>query len=86
MGKLLLSPGRRKICAGYIKRFRNFSLICLAGMLLHMLLQTCRHNFLDRIEVCMRAVKIHTWKELVEQTEIAEKLTKKFEPSVPKNK
>ena len=34
----------------------------------------------------MRAVKAHTWKELVEQAEIVEKLVKKFEPSVPKNK
>jgi len=34
----------------------------------------------------MGAVKAHTWKELVEQPEIAEKLAKKFEPSVLKNK
>ena len=34
----------------------------------------------------MEAVKAHTWKELVEQAEIAEKSAKKFEPSVPKNK
>ena len=34
----------------------------------------------------MRAVKAHTWKELVEQAEIAEKLAKEFEPSVPKNR
>jgi len=34
----------------------------------------------------MGAVKAHTWKELVEQAEIAKKSTKKFEPSVPKNK
>jgi len=34
----------------------------------------------------MGAVKAHTWKELVEQVEIAEKLAKKFEPSVSKHK
>ena len=28
----------------------------------------------------------HTWKKLVEQAKIAEKLAKKFEPFVPKNK
>ena len=31
-------------------------------------------------------VKAHMWKELVEQTEIAEKSAKKFKPLVPKNK
>ena len=51
-----------------------------------MLLQTCGHNFLDQVEVRMGAVKAHTWKELVEQAEIAEKLAKKFEPSTPKDK
>jgi len=70
----------------YIDRFYNLSLMCPAGMPLPMLLQTCRHNFLGRIEVRMGAVKAHTWKELVEQDEIAEKSAKKFEPSVPKNK
>ena len=34
----------------------------------------------------MGAVKNHTWKELVEQAEIAEKSAKKFEPSTPKGK
>jgi len=34
----------------------------------------------------MGAVKVHTWKELVEQEEIAEISATKFEPSVPKNK
>ena len=34
----------------------------------------------------MGAVKAHTWKELVEQTEIAEKSAKKFESSIPKGK
>ena len=52
----------------------------------HALLQTCMHNFLDQVEVCMGVVKAHTWKELVEQAEIAEKLAKKFEPSTPKSK
>jgi len=44
----------------YIERFHNLSLMCPAGMLLHMLLQTCRHNFLDRIEARMGAIKAHT--------------------------
>jgi len=43
------------------------------------------HNFLDRVKVRMRAIKAHTWKELVEQAEINEKSAKKFEPSVRKN-
>ena len=34
----------------------------------------------------MGAVKANTWKELVEQAEIAEKSAKKFEPSTPKGK
>jgi len=55
-------------------------------MLLPMLLQTCRHNFLDKVKINLRAVKAHTWKDLVEQAEIAEKLAKKFKLSVPKNK
>ena len=42
------------------------------------ILQTCRYNFLDQIEIHMGAVKAHTWKELVEQAEIAEKSAKKF--------
>jgi len=45
-----------------------------------------QHNFLDQVEIRMRAVKAHTWKELVEQAEIAEKSAKKFEPSTPKRK
>jgi len=60
----------------YIERFRNLSLLCPVGMSLSMSLQTCRHNFLDKVEVCMGAVKSHTWKELVEQAEIAEKSAK----------
>jgi len=60
--------------------------MCLAGMSVPMLLQTCRHNFLDQVEICMGAVKAHTWKELVEQAEIAEKSAKKFEPSISKGK
>jgi len=55
-------------------------------MLLSTLLQTCRHNFLDRIKVRIGGVKAYTWKKLVEQAEIAEKPAKKFEPSIPKNK
>ena len=63
----------------YIERFYNLSFMCLAGMPLPMLLQTCRHNFLDKVKVRMGAVKAHTWKELVEQADIAEKSAKKFE-------
>ena len=70
----------------YIERFCNLSLMCPAGTPLPILFQTCLRNFLDRVEVHMEAVKAHTWKELVEQVEIAEKSTKKFEPSVSKNK
>jgi len=63
----------------YIERFHNLSLLCPAGMPLLILLQTYRHNFVDKMEVRIGAVKTHTWKELVEQAEIAEKSTKKFE-------
>jgi len=63
----------------YIERFRNLSLMCPAGMSLPMLLQTCTHNFLDKVKVRMCTVKAHTWKELIEQAEIAEKSAKKFE-------
>jgi len=34
----------------------------------------------------MGSVKAQTWKELVEQAEIAEKSAKKFESSIPKGK
>ena len=37
-----------------------------------MLLQTCRHNFLDKVKVRIGAVKTHTGKELIEQAEAAE--------------
>jgi len=70
----------------YIERFRNPSLLFPIGMPLPMLLQTCRHNFLDKVKVCMGVVKAHTWKELDEQAEIAEESAKKFEPFVLKNK
>ena len=80
----LLSKGE-SVC-DYIERFRNLSLMCPVGMPLPMLLQTCRHNFLDQVEIRMGAVKAHTWKELVEQAEIAEKSAKKFEPSTLKSK
>jgi len=60
--------------------------MCPSGMSLSMLLQTCWHNFLDQVEIRMGAVKAHTWKELVDQAEIAEKSAKKFEPSIPKGK
>jgi len=54
-------------------------------MPLPMLLQTCRYNFHDKVEVRMGAVKAHTWKEFVEQAEITEKSAKKFESFTPKN-
>ena len=50
-----------------------------SGMPLPMLIQTYRYNFLDKVKVCMGAIKAHTWKELVEQAEITEKSAKKFE-------
>ena len=34
----------------------------------------------------MGSVKAHSWKELVEQAEIAEKSAKKVEPPAPKNR
>ena len=70
----------------YIERFRNLSLRCPFGMPLPMLLQICRHNFLDRVEIRMGAVRAYSWKELVKQAEIAEKSAKKLEPSIPKHK
>jgi len=70
----------------YIERLKNLSPMCPAGMPLLMLLQTCRHNFLDQVEIRMGAIKAHTWKELVEQAKIAEKSAKNFEPSTPKSK
>ena len=87
MDKLLstVQKKRESVC-DYIERFRNLSLTCSAGMPLLMLLQTCRHNFLDQVEIRMGAVKAHIWKELVEQAEIAEKSAKKFEPSTLKGK
>ena len=38
------------------------------------------------MEIRLGAIKAHTWKKLVEQAEIAEKMAKKFEPSVLENK
>ena len=70
----------------HIERFRNLALMCPAGMPLPMLLQICRHNFLDQVEIHMGAVKAYTWKELVEQAEIAKKLAKNFDSSTPKGK
>jgi len=54
--------------------------MCPGGMSLPMLLQTCWHNFLNRVKIHMGAVKADTWKELIEQAEKIEKLIKKFEP------
>jgi len=84
MNKLISTVQKKGESArDYIERFRNLSLMCPAGMSLPMLLQTCRYNFLDQVEIRMGAVKAHTLKELVEQAEIAEKSAKKFEPSMP---
>ena len=54
MDKLLSTVQKKgeSVC-DYIERFSNLSLMCLAGMPLPMLLQTCRHNFLDQVEVRM---------------------------------
>jgi len=70
----------------FIERFRNLSLLCPAGMPLSMLLQTSRHNFLDKVEDRMEVVKAHTWKELVEQPEVAETSANKLNPPASKAK
>ena len=87
MDKLLttVQKGREPV-REYIERFQNLSLMCPTGMPLPMLLQTCWHNFLDRVKIRMGAIKAHKWNELVEQDEIAEKSAKKFKPTVLKNK
>ena len=87
MNKLLstVQKGKESV-REYIERFHNLSLMCPTGMSLPVLLQTCRHNFLDRVKVRMGTVKAYTWKELVEQAEIVKKSAKKFELSMPKNK
>ena len=79
MDKLLSTVQKEgKSVRDYIERFCNLSLLCPANMSLPILLQTCRHNFLDKVKVLMGAVKTHTWKELIKQAEIAEKSAKKF--------
>jgi len=61
MDKLLSTVQKREESVrDYIERFCNLSLICSAGMPLTMLLQICRHNFLDKVKVLMGAVKAHT--------------------------
>jgi len=68
MDKLLSTVQKRgESVREYIERFRNLSLMCPAGMPLPMLLQTWRHNFLDKVEVRLGVVNAPTWKELVEQ-------------------
>jgi hypothetical protein len=87
MGTLLETKQTEKeSIKDFIERFRNLSLLCPPGMPLSMLLQTCRHNFLRRVERLMGSVKAHSWKELVEQAEIAEKSANREEPIVPKSK
>jgi hypothetical protein len=70
----------------FIERFRNISLLCPAGMPISMLLHTCKHNFLNRVENRMGAVKAHTWKELVGQAEQAEMTANKCDPPAQKPK
>ena len=85
MGKLLDTKQKSQgSVKDYIERFRNLSLLCPPGMPLNMLLQSCCHNFLTRIENRMGAVKAHTWKDLVEQAEIAEKSASRFDAAAPK--
>jgi len=70
MDKLLSKVQRKgEPVRDYIEKFRNLSLMCPAGMPLPMLLQICRHNFLNQVEICMGAVKAYTWKKLIEQAE-----------------
>jgi len=76
---------RRRICTGLHREVPQPFFYVPAGMPLPMLLQTCRHNFLDKVKIRMGAVKDHTWKELVEQADIAEKSAKKFESLTPKS-
>ena len=61
MDKLLSTVQRKgEFFRDYIERFKNLSLMYSAGMSLPMLLQTCKHNFLDQVEIRMGAVKAHT--------------------------
>ena len=61
MGKLLSAVQEGgEFVRDCIERFYNLSLMCPAGMSLPMLFQTCKHNFLDQVEVRMGAVKAHT--------------------------
>jgi len=60
MDKLLSTVQKKgESVRDYIERFRNISLMCPVGMPLPMLLQTCRHNFLNQVEFRMGAVKAH---------------------------
>ena len=87
MGKLLDTKQKpQEPIKDYIERFRNLSLLCPAGILRSMLLQTCRHNFLNKVEDRMGAIKAYTWKDLIEHAEIAEKLANKLDPPAPKPK
>ena len=61
MDKLLSTMQKKgESIRDYIERFRNISLMYPAAMPLRMLLQTCRHNFLDQVEIRMEDVKAHT--------------------------
>ena len=52
LSKLLSTVQRkRESVRDYIERFRNLSLMFPAGIPLPMLLQTCRHNFLNQVEI-----------------------------------
>ena len=52
MGKLLEAKKiEKEPIKDFVERFRNLSLLCPPGMPLSMLLQICRNNFLDRLEM-----------------------------------
>jgi len=50
MDKLIVQRGGEPV-EDYIEKFCNLSLMCPVGMPLPMLLQTCMHNFFDKVEV-----------------------------------
>jgi len=57
--KLLpIVQNEREFVQDYIERFHNLSLMCPTGIPLPMLLQTCMHNFLNRVEVLWELSKL----------------------------
>ena len=73
------SPERRRICTGLLREIPQPLSHFPCRYAFAYVAQTCRHNFLNKVEVRMGAIKAHTRKELVEQAKIAEKLAQKFE-------